>query len=117
MDDVVREFRDIDADMRLVLTLSAVSWDLAYLRDDLEDVYTDADFDATYREHMGNQISSDNMRQTVNGGTYFGQMYLLEDIVIFQFPPSRYEAIVVSYDRNGTAPVERAFVTARKSDL
>jgi hypothetical protein len=117
MDDIVREFRDIDADLRLVLTLTEVSWDLLYVRDDVEDGYSEADFETTYREHMGTQISSDNLGRTIDGGDYHGQMYFFEDIVVFQIPSSRYQAVVVSYDWDGTVPIERIIETADELDL
>lgn len=117
MDELVRAFQDVDANLRLVFALSEVSWDLLYVRDDVADTYSESDFEATYREHMGNRISASNLRQTIDGGEYHGEMYFFEDIVVFQFPSARHEAVVVSYDWDETAPIADVFEVAKNADM
>jgi hypothetical protein len=107
MEELVGEFREVDSGLRLVVALKSTSWDIQYIRDDLQEQYTDEDFDRTYRSHMANQVSSDDLSHIIQGGRLKGQVYLLEDVIVFQFPSSRYEGFYISYDWTESFPIKR----------
>lgn len=114
MEDFVERFESIDADLRLIVSLTATSWNVEYMRDSLEGRYTDADFERTYRDHLANQVAADNLGQVIDGGDLVAQQYLFEDIIVFQFPTSRYEGFFVSYDRREPFPMNDVIEAARE---
>lgn len=105
MVDFVQTFQAIDADLRLIVSLTATSWEIEYLRDSLEGEYTEADFERTYRDHLATQVAADDLSQVIKGGDFIGQQYVFEDVIVFQFPTSRYEGFYVSYDWTDPFPM------------
>jgi hypothetical protein len=101
----VQTFQAIDADLRVIVSLTATSWEIEYLRDSLEGEYTEADFERTYRDHLATQVAADDLSQVIKGGDFIGQQYVFEDVIVFQFPTSRYEGFYVSYDWTDPFPM------------
>lgn len=114
MTNIIEPFRAIDNGLRLIVALTNTSWNLEYQRDDLVEEYAAEDFEETYRSHMANQVSSDDLSNVIKGGGFRGQLYLFEDIIVFQFPTSRYEGFYVSYDWHVGFPIQTVFDTANK---
>lgn len=112
MQDIVTEFKGIDADLRVVASLRPNNWEIEYLREDLESVYSGDDFEDAYRSLMANQVSAADFSQVGPMGDLVGQMYYLDEVVVFQFPSSRYEGIFVSYDQMSSFPFTEAFDAA-----
>lgn len=61
---------------------------------------------------MANQVSSADFSRVGPLGDLIGQMYYLDEVVVFQFPSSRYEGLFVSYDQMPSFPFTDAFETA-----
>lgn len=114
MSDIVRAFKGIEAELRVVASLGSKTWDIEYIRDDLEETYTDGDFEKAYRDLMANQVSSADFSQVGPMGDLIGQMYYLEEVLVFQFPSSRYEGVFVSFDQAESFPVENVFQVAEE---
>lgn len=112
MDEIVTEFKSLDADLRVVASLRPNTWEIEYLREDIQSVYSGDDFEDAYRSLMANQVSSADFSQVGPLGDIVGQMYYLKEVVVFQFPSSRYEGIFVSYDQSPSFPFDEAFDTA-----
>lgn len=114
MNDIVTAFKGIDAELRVVALLGSKTWEIEYIRDELEETYTDADFEEAYRDLMANQISSADFSQVGPMGDLIGQMYYLEEVIVFQFPSSRYEGVFVSFDQAESFPVGTVFQVAEE---
>lgn len=110
----VEKFRGVDSGLRIIVTFASTDWETEYIRDDLDGTYTEEDFEETYREHVASQVASENLSDTVVGGDFVGEMLLFEDIVVFQFPSSRYEGIFVSYDWTESFPTNAVFEAAEE---
>lgn len=117
MEETISAFQDVDSELRLVMSMSQVNWELEYVRDDVDDVYSESDFETTYRKHMGNQISSDDIERTVDSDEFYGQAYLFEDILAFQFSIGRYESLLVSYDWDGSFPIDDVTTAVEEADI
>jgi hypothetical protein len=114
MEDLVQAFAEIDDGLRVIVTMKRTSWEIEYIRDDVDDTYAASDFERTYRSHMANQVSSDDLSQVIEGGGFVGQLYMFEDLVVFQFPASRYEGFFVSYDWRDSFPIQAVFDAAKQ---
>lgn len=114
MAEFVEEFRDVNAELRLLVTLTPTAWDIQYIADPLEELYSDRDFEESYRQMMANQVSSDNLSQVVQAGEFVGQVYVFENVVVYQFPSSRYEGVFVSYNRKDSFPALDIIETAEQ---
>jgi hypothetical protein len=110
--DLAEKFRAVDGGLRLVVRFASTDWELEYIREDLESTYSAEDFEETYREHMASQVSAENMSEVIVGGDFAGKMFMFEDIVVFQFPSSRYEGLFVSYDWRDSFPTNDVFRAA-----
>lgn len=110
--NVVEKFRGVDDSLRIIVTFANTDWEIEYIRDDLEETYTAEDFEQTYRQHIASQVSSENLSDVIVGGNFVGEMLLFEEIVVFQFPSSRYEGIFVSYDWTESFPTNDVFGAA-----
>ncbi|WP_336325679.1 hypothetical protein [Halovenus sp. HT40] len=108
----VETFREIDSGLRIIVTFANTDWEIEYIRDDLEETYTEEEFEKTYREHLASQLASENLSAVIEGGEFVGEMFLFEDIVVFQFPSSRYEGMFVSYDWTESFPTNDVFAAA-----
>lgn len=105
MSDLVEAFRAVDADLRIVATLRSTSWEIGWVRDGLEDTYDESDLEDAYRSLMAAQVSVDDFSKVGSFGEFLAQQYFFEEIVVFQFPSSRYEGVFVSDDREDPFPV------------
>jgi hypothetical protein len=63
---------------------------------------------------MANQVSSADFSEVGPIGDIIGQMYYLDEVVVFQFPSSRYEGIFLSFDQNNPFPVNDVFDVAEE---
>lgn len=105
MSDLVKEFREVGGNLRMLARLGSASWDLEYIREDLEGEYTESDLQEGYRNLMANQISSEELEKIGESGDLLAQQYHFEERIVFQIPASRYQGLFVSYDRTENFPV------------
>jgi hypothetical protein len=90
---------------RVVADLESVSFEIAYVRDDVEGRYSDADLDEAYQLVMSNQITGDDFKNLVGRSEYQAQTLFFDDLVVFLFPSDRYDAVFASFDYDGGFPV------------
>lgn len=112
MSGLVEAFRGVDADLRIVASLRSTEWEMEFVRADLEGTYDDTDLENAYRSLMAAQVSVDDFGKVGSFGAFEAHQYYFGDIVVFQFPSSRYEAVFVSYDREDPFPVHDVLETA-----
>lgn len=112
MAELEKAFRRVDAELRLIVALKSTDWEIKYIANDLEDTYEKRDFEASYRNLMANQVSSDNLRRVVEAGDLTGQVYIFDRVIVFHFPSSRYEGVFASYDRGDDVPIAEVIETA-----
>ena len=96
---------------RVVADLQSVSFEVKYVRADVEDRYSDADLDEAYQLVMSNQITGDDFKRLVGRSQYAAQTLFFDDLVVFLFPSDRYDAVFASFDYDESFPVN-ALVSA-----
>ncbi|WP_336133492.1 hypothetical protein [Natronomonas amylolytica] len=94
-----------DDELRMVSTHDATNYELQYVREDLRDAFTGEELDTAHRNLVANQVSSEDFSQAVDHGRLESQQFFFEDVLAFIFPASRYDGVLVSYDREGSIPV------------
>lgn len=92
------------ADARVIAHLEALDFAVDYVRDDLESQYSKQELAEAYRVIMASQVSGDDFGDLI-GREFEAQTLFFEDIVVFVFPSTRYEAIFASFDRDENVPI------------
>jgi hypothetical protein len=106
MSDLVAMFREIeDAEVRVVATLGSLDYEIEFIRDDIEQLYSEAELDRAHKDLVANQVSADDFKQAVEIGDLDCQLFLYEETVVFLFPSSRYEGVFASFDRQKPFPL------------
>ncbi|MFD1569009.1 hypothetical protein [Halorubrum laminariae] len=90
---------------RVVADLRSVSFEIEYVRDDVEDRYSDGDLEEAYQLVMSNQVTGDDFKRLVGRNRYQAQTLFFDDLVVFLFPSDRYDAVFASYDYGEEFPV------------
>jgi len=111
--DVIREFEA--STPRVVADLRSITWEIRYVRDDVEGLYSDSDLDEAYQLIMANQITGDDFKSLIGEQTFNAQTLFFDDIVVFLFPADRYEGVFASFDYDGEFPVSE--LVERVSDV
>lgn len=115
--DTIREFDGPTP--RVVADLRSVSFKVEFVRDDVEDQYSESDLDEAYQLVMSNQITGDDFRELIGESRYDAQTLFFDDILVFLFPSDRYDAVFASFDYDGAFPVNEvvdAVVDERASE-
>lgn len=106
MSEIVEQLRSVkDANLRVAANLDAMDFEVEYIRDDLEEIYSDQDLERAYQQMLANQVSADNFRKGVKLGNIECQTIIFEGAIIFLFPSSRYTSIFTSFDRKQPFPL------------
>lgn len=106
MGNHIEAFKQFGEDeLRMVSTHDATNYEMQYVREDLRDAFTDGELDNAHRNLVANQVSSEDFSQAVDHGGLQAQQFFFEDVLAFIFPASRYDGVLVSYDREGSIPV------------
>lgn len=117
MSRIVDRLREVDhADARVIAHLDSLNFTVDYIREDLESQYSDQDLDEAYRLIMQNQVSSDDFKDII-GKEFEAQTLFFEDIVVFVYPSSRYEAIFASFDYHEAIPITELVEVISNTDL
>lgn len=113
MSDLVEAFQDIEeAQLRVVATIDSRNYEIEFIRDDLLEAYSRADFKEAYRDLIANQISADDFRQTVGFSDLNCQLFLFDETAAFLFPSSRYDSVFISFDYEHPFPLRIIVNTA-----
>ncbi|MFT4884831.1 MAG: hypothetical protein ACI8U4_002349 [Natronomonas sp.] len=106
MGNYIEAFKAFGEDeLRMVSTHDATNYEMQYVREDLRDAFTEEELDDAHRNIIANQVSSEDFSQAVDHGGLEAQQFFFEDVIAFIFPTSRYDGVLVSYDREGSIPV------------
>ncbi|SER15649.1 hypothetical protein [Natrinema salaciae] len=99
-------FRTIEGtSLRFVVTVDALEYTLDFVRDDLEDAYSEQDLDHAYRNLIANQVSADDFKHSLELGALECQILFTDVNIGFLFPSSRYNGLFVAFDRQKPFPV------------
>jgi len=105
MTQIVETLRGVDgANARVIAHLDALDFTVEYVRDDLEDRYSDQDLEEAYQLLMANQVTGDNFKDLI-GEEFQAQTLFFENVVVLLLPSARYEAVFASFDRREPFPV------------
>lgn len=105
MTDLVDEFLEVDEGLRVLAKHRTTSYEIDYIRDDLQGQYSDSYLRDSYRSLMGNQATSADFGKEGVLGDLVAQQYVFENVIMFQLPAARYEGLFVSYDRTDDFPI------------
>lgn len=106
MGNYIEAFKTFGEDeLRMVSTHDATTYELQYVREDLQDAFTEEELDDAHRNLVANQVSSEDFGQVVDHGVLEAQQFFFEDVIAFIFPASRYDGVLVSYDRTKSIPI------------
>lgn len=112
MEEHIKAFKQFGEDeLRMVSTHDATNYEMLYVREDLRDAFTDDELDNAHRNLVANQVSSEDFSQAVDHGGLQAQQFFFEDVLAFIFPSSRYDGVLVSYDRGVSIPVAEVVET------
>ena len=103
--DSVPEFEAVSP--RVVADIQHVDFEIRYIRDDVADLYTDADLDEAYQVIMGNLVAGDEFKSLIGEGECRVQALFFDDILVCVFPSDRYEAVFASFDYDAEFPLNR----------
>jgi hypothetical protein len=90
---------------RVVADLRNINFEIEYVRDDVEDLYSETDLEEAYQLIMSNQVTGDDFKRLVGRTRYNAQTLFFDDIVVFLFSSDRYEAVFASFDYDDDFPV------------
>jgi hypothetical protein len=106
MGDYVEAFKSFGEDqLRMISTHDATRYEMEYVRDDLQDAFSTDELNEAHLNLVANQVSSTSFSQAVDHGVLKAQQFFFDDVLAFIFPASRYDGVLVSYDRDGSIPV------------
>jgi hypothetical protein len=90
---------------RVVADLKSVTWDIEFIRDDVEGSYSDSDLDEAYQLLMATHVSGDDFKTLIGEDRFNAQTLFFDNIVVFFFPSERYEGVFASFDYDDGFPV------------
>ena len=102
----VEVFQNVEgAELRFVVALDTLEYTIEFVRDDLENAYSETDLDEAYRNLIANQLSGNDFKESLGIGDIECQILLTDVNIGFLFPSSRYKGIFVSFERQKSFPV------------
>jgi hypothetical protein len=101
--DTIQNFEEYTP--RVVADLQSLTWEIEFIRDDVEGSYSEADLDEAYKLIMANHVTGDDFKTLIGEGRFNAQTLFFDDIVGFIFPSKRYEGIFASFDYDESFPV------------
>ncbi|MXR51810.1 hypothetical protein GRX03_09355 [Halovenus sp. WSH3] len=114
--DAIQHFDGVTP--RVVANLSNTSFDIEYVRDDVEGEYSDDEFDEAYQLIMANHVTGEDFKELIGEGEFNAQTLFFDDIIAFFFPSDRYEGIFASFDYDESFPVSEfvEYVSGSRTD-
>jgi len=85
--------------------LKNVTWEIEFIRDDVEGSYTDAKLDEASQLIMATHVTGDDFKQLIGEGQFNAQTLFFEDIIVFFFTSKRYGGVFASFDYDAGFPV------------
>ncbi|QZP37755.1 hypothetical protein [Halobaculum magnesiiphilum] len=108
MSTVSEAIQDFEgATPRVIADLESLDFEIRYMRDDVEDLYTDVELDEAYKLLMGQLVGSDDFKSLIGEQECRLQTLFYENVVVFIFPSDRYEAVLATFDYDGDFPVNQ----------
>lgn len=101
--EVVTDFEG--ATPRVVADLQNIDFEVEYMRDDVENRYSNTDLEEAYRLVMSNQVAGDEFKDIIGENQYRAQTLFFEDIIVFLLPAERYKGVFASFDYDEDFPV------------
>lgn len=101
--DAIRNFGE--SRPRVVADLQSTTFEIEYIREDVEGSYSDRDLDEAYKLIMAHTVTGDDFKSLIGEGRFNAQTLFFEDIVVFFFPSQRYEGVFASFDYDDDFPV------------
>lgn len=92
---------------RVVGDLQNLDFDIEYMRDDVDSLYTNGDLDEAYRIIMGNLASGDEFKSLVGKPGFKAQTWFFDELLVCIFPSERYQAVFASFDYDEDFPVNQ----------
>lgn len=97
--DLVEDLRgDLGEGVRMVLVYGETEYDHAYLRDDIDDEYTEADLEGLRREIIVFGLGKERIGDVTHVGELRHIIYDTEDAFSIQIPLGKHEGVFVSVD-------------------
>lgn len=113
MSELVEPFQNIEgAQLRVAATLDARGYEMEFIRDDLADTYSKADFKEAYMNIIANQISADDFGKSIGFTNLNCQTFIFDEAIVFLFPSSRYDGVFISFDYEHPFPLRLVMDTA-----
>ena len=85
---------------------------MEFIRDDLADTYSRADFEDAYMNIIANQISADDFGHAVGFTNLQCQSFIFDEVIVFLFPSSRYDGVLATFDHEPPFPFHIVMDTA-----
>lgn len=99
--DLLEEAQDhVDGSLRALASYEEQSYDIHYLRDDIEHQYSEGDIKRVFDYVALAGLSRDYLEQTFHAGSVLCTVYSFEDADMFHFQTDRTEGFFLSFDRN-----------------
>lgn len=106
VEEFIDELRSVaGGDLRAVASFGKLDYDVAYIRDDVRERYSRAGLDELYRPLVSDGIANDQIGQRMAVGDQQARIKVFEDVIVLIFPSSRYEGVLVSFDRDPDFPI------------
>ena len=111
---LVEELHDQVGDaLRVVARYRDRSYEMSYLREDLDSLYTDTDLDAIFDDFVLQGLHKDRLDDLFRAGTLECSMFQFEDALVFHFTPGGSEGLAVSIDPGTGVDIESLVATCR----
>ncbi|WP_435186863.1 hypothetical protein [Halobellus sp. EA9] len=108
MSDVAEAVRDFEGyTPRVVADLQNVDFEIEYMREDVETLYSDVELEEAYQLIMGNLVTSDDFKSLIGEQECRVQTLFFDEILVFIFPSERYQAVFASFDYEEDFPVNQ----------
>ena len=100
--------------LRVGATLGLSECGFEYVREDIEELYTEEAWNKAYQSLVGNQVTADEFGKVGDFGRLEYQTFVFEKVLIVLVPASRYEAVFLSFDRTDEFPTEDVVAAAEE---
>lgn len=116
-DRLVRKLQAEAGDaLRSVTRYGETDYEMIYLRENVEAIYTEAEFDEIFEDLRLEGWGRDTLEELFNAGMLECSIYGFEEAMMFHFVSNGFEGALVTYDRGADVETEQ-FIEACKSEF
>lgn len=101
--DAIQSFKHTP---RVVADLGSITWEVEFIREDVQGEYTEDELEKAYQLIMANHVTGDDFKQLIGEGRFNSQTLFFDDTIVFFFPAERYEGVFASFDYDDGFPVK-----------